>query len=154
MTPAGLTLQFREPRVLWVALGSSICLYPPPIVRNLCRLTLAVAGMMASVVSVVDAAERRAGVKVVAPAPQQVASNTSAAFLTPPPVASRPAGRLSLGGQKYGAPFTFSRRTEAGVSWALDSRVSIQLNYERTSQAPMMPFDHDDGIMTRLRVGF
>jgi hypothetical protein len=55
-------------------------------------------------------------------------------------------------GQKYRAPF--SRRTEAGIAWLLDSRVSIHLNYERTTQAPMMPFDHDDGILTRLRIGF
>jgi hypothetical protein len=70
-----------------------------------------------------------------------------------PPAATRPARSLSLKGQKYsGAPF--SKRTEAGVEWALDRRVSIQLNYERTTQAPMMPFDHDNGILTRLRVGF
>ena len=38
--------------------------------------------------------------------------------------------------------------------WSLDSRMSVQLNYERTSQAPMMPFDHDNGILAHFRVGF
>jgi len=107
-------------------------------------------GVMAS------AAPRIAG-GAPAPAPQPhhvAAGNSAAAFLASPPTLAPPAHRLSLTGQKYATPFVFSRRTEAGVTWALDSRVSIQLNYERTSQAPMMPFDHDNGIMTRLRVGF
>jgi hypothetical protein len=80
------------------------------------------------------------------------ASGLSPVLLAPRPAPPVPARRLSLKGQKYGAPF--SKRTEAGVELSLDSHVSIQLNYERTAQAPMMPFDHDDGILTRLRVGF
>ena len=40
------------------------------------------------------------------------------------------------------------------MSWAFDSRVSIQLNYQRTAQPPTMSFDHDDGFLTRLLVGF
>ena len=113
-------------------------------------------GAMVSAVPQIAAAERRAAdAPAPAPQPQQVAAgNSAAAFLASPPTLAPPARRLSLSGQKYGTPFTFSRRSEAGVTWALDSRLSIQLNYERTSQAPMMPFDHDDGIMTRLRVGF
>jgi hypothetical protein len=93
---------------------------------------------------------------VVASAPvprgEVVTSGLPAALLTPPsaPAPGRLARRLSLKGEK--APF--SKRTEAGVVWSLDSRVSIQLNYERTPQPPLMPFDHDDGILTRLRVGF
>jgi len=74
------------------------------------------------------------------------------ALLMQPPATPKPARRLSLNGQKFGAPLT--KRTEAGLSWSLDSHVSLQLNYLRTAQAPMMPFDHDDGIMTHLRVGF
>ena len=35
-----------------------------------------------------------------------------------------------------------------------DSHVSVQLNYERTAEPPMMSYDHDDGFLTRLRVGF
>lgn len=81
-----------------------------------------------------------------------VSSLPAAAVRAPAPAPAPAPRRFSLKGQKYAAPF--SKRTEAGVSWALDSRVSIQLNYERTSQAPMMPFDHDDGILTRLRVEF
>jgi len=111
-------------------------------------------GALVSAAPRIAAAERRAG-GAPAPEPQQVAAGHSAtAFLASPPTLASPARRLSLSGQKYGTPFAFSRRTEAGVTWALDSRLSIQLNYERTSQAPMMPFDHDDGIMTRLRIGF
>ena len=69
-----------------------------------------------------------------------------------PPAPAPPARRFRLNGEKYRAPLT--GRTEAGVEWALDSRVSIQLNYERTAEAPMMPFDHDNGILTRLRIRF
>jgi hypothetical protein len=83
---------------------------------------------------------------------QDPSSDMTAALLASPPVPPRPARKLSLNGQKFGAPYT--RRTEAGLTWSLDPHVSIQLNYARTAQAPMMPFDHDDGIMTRLRVGF
>lgn len=84
--------------------------------------------------------------------PDAAATSLPAAALAPPPAAARTARRLTLTGQKYGAPT--GKRTEAGLAWALDSRVSIQLNYERTSAAPMMSYDHDDGILTRLRVGF
>jgi hypothetical protein len=70
----------------------------------------------------------------------------------PPPSHARSARSLLKGG-KYGAGGA-DKRTEAGVEWALDSRVSLQLNYERTSQSPMMPFDHDNGILTRVRIGF
>jgi len=113
-------------------------------------------GAMVSAAPRIAAAERHAaGAPAPAPQPQQVAAgNSAAAFLASPPRLAPPTRRLSLSGQKYGTPFAFSKRTEAGVTWVLDSRVSIQLNYERTSQVPMMPFDHDDGIMTRLRVGF
>ncbi len=94
--------------------------------------------------------------KVVASAPvarrEVPGRGLSAAVLAPPQEPARPTGRFRIGGQKYGAPS--GKRTEAGVSWFLDSRVSIQLNYQRTSQPPMMTFDHDDGILTRLRVGF
>jgi hypothetical protein len=80
------------------------------------------------------------------------ANDVAAAFLTPPPAAPRPPRRFRLGGQKVSIPF--SKRTEAGVAWLLDSRVSVQLNYQRTAQSVMMPFDHDDGFLARLRVGF
>jgi len=125
-----------------------------PIVRNH-GLMLILVGAMVCAASRIAAAERdAAGAPAPAPQPHVAAGNSGAAFLASPPTLAPHARRLSLSGQKYGTPFTFSRRSEAGVTWALDSRLSIQLNYERTSQAPMMPFDHDDGIMTRLRVGF
>lgn len=123
-----------------------------------CRLVLALAGVLASSVSPGIAADRCVDPTVGGRAPLTNASrepsdDITAALLVPPPATAAPtSGRLSLNGQKFGAPLT--KRTEAGLSWALDSRVSIQLNYARTQQAPMMPFDHDDGIMTRLKVGF
>jgi len=90
--------------------------------------------------------------KVVETAP--IARHTAATnFLAAPPPALRPARSFSLKEQKYSdAPF--ASRTEAGVQWTLDPRVSIELDYERTTQPPLMPFDHDNGFLTRLRVGF
>lgn len=84
--------------------------------------------------------------------PESAAAALNPAVLAPPPPPVKTASRLRLGGQKFAAPS--GKRTEAGVSWALDSHVSVQLNYQRTSEPPMMSFDHDDGILTRLRVGF
>jgi hypothetical protein len=92
---------------------------------------------------------------VVASAPvsqRRTVSDGAAVLLATPAEPARPVRRFSLKGQKYAAPF--SKRTEAGVEWSIDSHVSIQLNYERTAQAPTMSFDHDDGILTRFRIGF
>jgi hypothetical protein len=99
------------------------------------------------------AVEMLVGSDVVASAPVTT-NETAAAFvpIEPPPVA-RAQRKVLLKGDKYGAGGA-DKRTEAGVEWALDSRVSLQLNYERTSQSPMMPFDHDNGILTRVRIGF
>ena len=84
-------------------------------------------------------------------APRYVASNEpEPAVVETPVVKATP--RFRLQGEKYAGPF--GKRTETGVEWSLDSRVSLQLNYERTAQAPMMPFDHDDGILTRFCIGF
>jgi hypothetical protein len=83
---------------------------------------------------------------------ETIATSLPAAVLAPPPAPAPRARRFLLSAQKYLAPS--GKRTEAGVGWLLDSHVSIHLNYERTSQAPMMPFDHDDGILTRVRVAF
>ena len=125
-------------------------------VRISYRLLLVLAGVLASGVRASDAAYMCVDPATIAHAPlssqEPSTGDVTAAVLTPPPVVAKSPSRFSLNGQKFGAPLT--RRTEAGVSWALDSHVSIQLNYARTAQAPMMPFDHDDGIMTRLRVGF
>ena len=62
------------------------------------------------------------------------------------------AGRLHLIGQKYLAPQT--RMTEAGITWSISRRVSLELSYERTGYAPTMPFDHDNGVMTGVKFGF
>ena len=61
-------------------------------------------------------------------------------------------GRLSLVGQKMLGPQT--RMSEAGIRLSLNRRVKLELSYERTGYAPIMPFDHDDGIMTALRFAF
>ncbi len=60
--------------------------------------------------------------------------------------------RLRLNGQKYASPV--GARTEAGLALSLGSHVSLQLNYARTAQVPMMGFDADNGILARLRFGF
>jgi hypothetical protein len=100
------------------------------------------------------AVEMRVGAHAVAiaPVPPPVAAERPVRVVAVPP-ARRSSRALRLKGDKYGSPL-FGKRTEAGVEWALDSRVSIQLNYERTTQAPMMSFDHDDGILTRVRIAF
>ena len=46
------------------------------------------------------------------------------------------------------------RRSEAGIAWSLSPKVAVELNYERSALPPMMPRDHDDGFLTRLRIGF
>ena len=92
---------------------------------------------------------------IVANAPivrREAVARNGADLLSVPAPPARPGRRFRLKGEKFAAPL--SKRTEAGVEWLLDSRVSIQLNYERTAQAPMMPFDHDDGFLTRLRIAF
>src|SRR5438445_384825 len=48
-------------------------------------------------------------------------------------------------------PVASGRRTDR---WALSDRVTLNLTYERTAYAPMMPHDHDDGILTGLKLGF
>lgn len=94
--------------------------------------------------------------KVLASAvlPQQEAmTRVPPAALEPPaPEAPAPPSRLRLNGLKYASPV--GPRTEAGVALALDSHVSIQLNYARTAQVPMMSYANDNGILARFRVGF
>ena len=117
--------------------------------RNLNRLAVALAGALVAVAPRADAAWLSIGAPVQVAGGRPVAAPSSVGR---PRTALLSVPRFSLKGQKYAA--RFGHRTEAGISWALDSRLSIQLNYERTAQAPMMRFDHDDGILTRLRVGF
>jgi hypothetical protein len=37
---------------------------------------------------------------------------------------------------------------------SLGSHMSVQLNYARTAQVPMMGYANDNGILGRLRFGF
>lgn len=101
------------------------------------------------------AIEMLVGQEVVASAPvatRPISQTLEAAVLTPPEEPSRGPRRFGVGGARYGSPA--GKRLEAGVSWFIDSRVSLQLNYQRTAQPPTMSFDHDDGFLTRLLIGF
>jgi hypothetical protein len=60
--------------------------------------------------------------------------------------------RLRLSGQK--TEVKPASRTEAGMLWALNDHLSLQLNFARTSMPPTRPQDHEDGFLTRLRLGF
>jgi hypothetical protein len=74
--------------------------------------------------------------------------------VTAHPVASpahRPS-RLRLAAQKFTAPQF--QRSEAGIGWSLSERMTIQLDYERGAYGPLMHQDHDNGILTTLRLGF
>lgn len=99
------------------------------------------------------AVEMLVGPTVVASAPVTTDETVEAFAPVEPPPVERSQRKVALKGDKYGAGGA-DKRTETGLEWALDSRVSLQLNYERTSQSPMMPFDHDNGILTRVRIGF
>ena len=60
--------------------------------------------------------------------------------------------RVRIGGQKFIAPQF--QRSEAGIGLSLNDRLTLQLNYERGAYAPMMRHDHDDGLLTRLKLAF
>ena len=91
--------------------------------------------------------------KVVAsaalPDPDTVGAGSRAAA---PGGATTAPSRVRLNGQKYGSKV--GGRTEAGVAVALDKHLSLQLNYARTAQVPLMPYATDNGILARLRFGF
>lgn len=94
--------------------------------------------------------------KVVASAalPRHAASTSVPQAALEPAAASASAApsRVRLNGQKYASHV--GPRTEAGVVVALDSHVSLLLNYARTAQVPLMPYANDNGILARLRFGF
>jgi hypothetical protein len=97
--------------------------------------------------------DARVGAKVVAVAPVPSSETVTASRRS----TSATGAPSSVGAPPEGRQVRRRAARQAdggGGQWALDSRVSIQLNYERTSQAPMMSFDHDDGILTRVRIGF
>jgi len=90
------------------------------------------------------------GTEVVARA--VVSRHALAAARESAPSPAEPARRLRVSGQRYAS--RVGPRTEAGLAWALDSHLSIQLSYARTAQVPLMPSASDDGILARLRFGF
>ena len=83
------------------------------------------------------------------PSPARSAAMAAVASISSPIGGS---SRLHVGGQKWVAPQL--RRSEAGVTWSLSPRVTVEFNYERSALAPTMLHDHDDGFLTRLRIGF
>ena len=64
---------------------------------------------------------------------------------------ARPA-RLTLTGDRSSAPGF--QRSEARITWSLGEHLAVQLNYARTVIEPFTRGDHDDGVLTRLRLGF
>lgn len=83
-------------------------------------------------------------------APRREAPVASLALAPPPPATS--SSRVRLRGQKWAGRQL--QRSEAGLAWSLSPKVTLELNYERSALAPMMRHDHDDGILTRLKLGF
>jgi hypothetical protein len=95
--------------------------------------------------------------KVVATAalPRGEVGSTSVptAALAPAAPLPEPESRFHLNGQKYASPIG-GGRTETGVGMSLGSHMSVQLNYARTAQAPMMGSANDNGVFGRLQFGF
>ena len=99
------------------------------------------------------AVEMMQGDDVVAYAEVPIALPAPPALMTvTPPAEERGPSRIGVVGRKYAAPQT--RMTEAGLTWSVSERLSLHLSYERTAFAPIMSKDHDDGILTGLKVGF
>jgi hypothetical protein len=92
------------------------------------------------------------GTKVVASAPLPRPPASTSVARTAPEAAPAAPSRVRLNGQKYAS--RVGPRTEAGVAVALDSHLSLQLNYARIAQVPLMPYANDNGILARLRFGF
>jgi len=99
------------------------------------------------------AVEMLQGEDVVADAEVPMTLPEPPPLMTPaPPADEQSPSRLGIVGLKYAAPQT--RMTQAGVVWSVSDRLSLHLSYERTAFAPVMSKDHDDGILTGLKVGF
>ena len=84
------------------------------------------------------------------PSPGRAVAIDSADSFPPPTTPS--SSRVQLHGQKWSAPQL--QRSEAGIAWSPRPRVTLELNYERSALGPTMRHDHDDGIFTRLKLGF
>jgi len=89
---------------------------------------------------------------VAAAGVSEVPLTTGIAAPAPPPPPSGIPSRLGFAGGKYLAPQT--RMSQAGVTWSLSDRLLLHLSYERTAFAPIMSRDHDDGIVTGLKLRF
>ena len=67
-------------------------------------------------------------------------------------ITSPAVSRLHLSGEKWVVPNL--QRSETGIAWSFTPKVTLELNYERSAMPPTMPHDHDDGFLTRLKLGF
>jgi hypothetical protein len=94
------------------------------------------------------------GPRIVASARVPLELPAPRAFTAAPPLPPlEPAvPRLGFVGRKLQAPQT--KMSEAGVTWSVNEHVTLNLSYERTGYAPVMSRDHDDGILTGVKVGF
>jgi hypothetical protein len=93
------------------------------------------------------------GTRVVASAEVPVdipAPRALTAAPPPPPAPLVPS--LGVEGRKLRSPQT--KMSEAGLTWSVSDHVTLNLTYERTAYAPTMLHDHDDGILTGVKVGF
>jgi hypothetical protein len=92
--------------------------------------------------------------KVVASAGVPLALPAQRRFVVPAalPPPERTLPQLGIAGQKDRAPAT--RMSQASVTWSLSERLLFHLSYERTAFAPTMAKDHDDGILTGVKVRF
>ena len=70
----------------------------------------------------------------------------------PPPPRDVLLPRLGVLGYRLRAPQT--KMSEAGITWAVSNRVTLDLSYERTAYPALMPNDHDDGVLTGVKIGF
>ena len=101
------------------------------------------------------AAQAAATTPDIGPAPVCSAASQDIAmgsFLRPVRQMARPTSWFRFGGQKLRGPQL--ERSEAGVTLSLFPSVAVQLHYERTARSPLMRGDHDDGVLTRLRLRF
>ena len=93
------------------------------------------------------------GTRVVASAEVPIEMPAQRALTAAPPPQPEPlVPGLAVVGHKLRSPQT--KMSEAGLTWSLSNHVTLNLSYERTAYAPLMLRDHDDGIMTGVKLGF
>jgi len=93
------------------------------------------------------------GTRVVASAEVPIEIPAPRALTAAPPPPPEPlVPSLGVVGRKLRSPQT--KMSEAGLTWSLSDHLTFNLSYERTAYAPMMPRDHDDGILTGVKLGF